>query len=420
MSHSFKNLTAALLVAGTSIGGGMLVLPIATGIVGFIPSLLVMFLCCIAMSLSGLMLVEASLWFEEGAHLGTITSRILGPVGKVISWILYFYICFVSLAAYTDGGGGQIAQAFKAYVSIEMSKELSTLIFVVIFGSVIVFGNRWIGRINAILFGAMILAYVFLVGIAQAEVKPSLLMWKNWGISWIALPVLLTTFSYQTMVPSLVPYLNRNVGALKKALVGGNLITFVIYALWQMVILGIIPVKGDKGLEEALRTSVVPTRFILDHVDNSWLWAVAEYFAFFAVATSFLGIAMGLMDFLSDGLSIKKKGWGEVKLILLTFVPTLLLVWKFEKVFVFAMETSGGIGDSILNGMIPVLILWKGRYYLGKGGERLVAGGKGLLVIIFTFFLSTLVVEVLSLSGMVTPFYEPFDLIDFPEGIAPQ
>jgi tyrosine-specific transport protein len=35
-------LVAALLVAGTCVGGGMLALPVETGVIGFFPSLLIM------------------------------------------------------------------------------------------------------------------------------------------------------------------------------------------------------------------------------------------------------------------------------------------------------------------------------------------------------------------------------------------
>ena len=84
--------SAICLVAGTCIGGGMLALPVATGISGFIPSTFIMALCWIAMTASALLLLEVNLWMKEGAHVITMASTILGPVGRVVSW------CVISLS----------------------------------------------------------------------------------------------------------------------------------------------------------------------------------------------------------------------------------------------------------------------------------------------------------------------------------
>ena len=39
---------------------------------------------------------------------------------------------------------------------------------------------------------------------------------------------------------------------------------------------------------------------------NSWLIFSVQFFIFFALASSFLGIALSLFDFLADGFQIKK------------------------------------------------------------------------------------------------------------------
>ncbi|MES2272690.1 MAG: aromatic amino acid transport family protein, partial [Chlamydiota bacterium] len=47
-----------LLVAGTSIGAGMLALPVVTASGGFLPALFVYFLCWLFMTCTGLLLLE--------------------------------------------------------------------------------------------------------------------------------------------------------------------------------------------------------------------------------------------------------------------------------------------------------------------------------------------------------------------------
>lgn len=406
-----STLSALFLVAGTCIGGGMLALPVATGISGFIPSIAIMFLCWLAMTITALLLVEVSLWMEEGVHLISMTSRILGTPGRIVSWCLYLFICYASLIAYTAGGGFQIADALNNYLNIPLLREQGAVVFILIFGAVVYLGSKIVGKVNAILFTAMIMAYFALVGLGIDEIKPKLLFQREWRGSLLAVPLLLTSFSFQTMVPSLTPYLKKNVKALRWAVIGGTTLTFIIYAIWQGLILGIVPVEGTNGLAEALARGEPATLFLKEHVEGPCIACIAEFFAFFAIITSFLGIALGLFDFLADGLKIKKAGVGKIILGILIVVPTIICATYFERVFLVALEITGGFGDSILNGIIPVLMVWIGRYHLklGSASPFRVPGGKVLLACVFVFFICTLSLEIKMQLSPNAEVYEPFE-----------
>ncbi len=413
MGHKRSILSAVFLVAGTCIGGGMLALPIATGISGFFPSMAVMGISWIAMTITALLLLEVSLWMKDGAHMITMTSNILGPWGKGVAWVLYLFICYASLVAYTAGGGAQMASACQHYCQIPVSNDMGALIFVLGFTGVICVGNWFVGRINTILFSALILAYFALVGTGIDEVKTSLLQHKNWGTSLIAVPLLLTAFSFQTMVPSLTPYLKRNVKSLRIAIIGGTVLALMIYVVWLCVVMGIVPVEGEYGLAAALKQGDLPvTEFLRMHVAGKWISVIAEFFAYFAIVTSFLGIAMGLFDFLADGLKIKKDLMGKVILGCLIVIPTLLIATRFERVFMTAMDASGGLGDSILNGIIPVLMVWKGRYILGYPKDFRVPGGRLLLTGVAGFFVLALLIEIFGILGWIPSVYESYEIME--------
>lgn len=398
-------IAAIFLVAGTCTGGGMLALPLATGIAGFFPSLFMMAICWLAMTASALLLVEANLWMEEGEHIISMASRFLGTYGKIVSWFIYLFICYASIVAYTAGGGAQIGLFFDSVLNWPISREIGAIIFLLLFGGVVDLGARAIGRVNAILFIGLIAAYLGLVFIGIPEVKSELLLNQRWSKSLMAIPLLLTTFSFQTMVPSLTPYLKRNANGLRWAIIGGTFLTFLIYSIWQALILGIVPAEGPNGLAAVLQSGQPTVQFLHDHVEGAWLPMVAEFFAFFAIITSFIGIAWGLFDFLSDGLHIEKKGWGKLFLGLLIVIPTLIFSTQFEKIFLYALDSTGGFGDSILNGIIPVLMVWVGRYRMGLTGYR-VPGGKLLLCLVFAFFLFTLILEILAHLGHVSSIYD--------------
>lgn len=407
-----QTLSAALLIGGTCIGGGMLALPVATGMGGFLPSILIMALCCFFMTATALLLLEAMLWMPEGAHIISLASRLLGPWGRAVAWILYLFIAYASIVAYIAGAGAQIAQVSCDWLGLACSKGAGALIFTTVFGAVLYFGSIFVGRVNAILFGALVIAYFALIGMGLDEVQPSLLLYRKWSHSWMALPFLLTAFSFQTMLPSLIPYLHSHVRSLRWAVVGGTLLSFCIYAVWQLVILGIVPAEGQASLAMALEKGEPITRFLFENIEGKGLAIAAEGFAFFALTTSFLGMALGLFDFLADGLHIPKGWGGSLALIALIGLPSLLFAIYFERAFVIALDTTGGFGDTILNGLLPVLMVWVGRYHLNYREPWRSRFGKGSLIVIALFFAGVIVFEILSLAGSLPSIYTTIEHFD--------
>lgn len=397
-------LSAIFLVAGTCIGGGMLALPVTTGISGFLPSIVLMAISWLMMTATALLLMEACLWMEEGVHVITLASRLLGNKAKWLAWVLFLFISYASLVAYGSAGGHQIAGAINAAFGTSFSPDIGALIFT-LFGLSFYLGNVIVGRFNSWLFIAMCLFYVALVAMGVDEVNPGYLTHRNWSTSLIAFPVLLTAFSFQTMVPSLGPYLHKNASNLRKAIVWGTSLAFLVYIVWQVIILGIIPVEGKDGLASLLAKAVPATEFLGSHVHGFYISKIAEFFAFFALATSFLGIGLGLYDFLSDGLHIKEKGWGSVLLTALVLLPTYYFAVHYERVFLTALDLTGGIGDTILNGLIPCLLVWVGRYKFGYKGNEFIKGGKPVLLAIFLFYLFTLLYVILMQIGVLPSVY---------------
>lgn len=394
----WTQLNGMFLVGGTCIGGGMLALPVAAGVGGYLPSITWLVVSWLIMTASSLLLLEANLWMREGEHVISMAKRLLGPLGKAVSWLLYLYIGYASLVSYSAGGGRIFTQYVNEFFSLSLSQAEGIILVTAALVAVIYLGAKTVGRINTVLFMGMILSYILLVGLGIDEVNPLLHSTTSWVTSLLALPLLLTSFSHQTMVPSLTPYLMRNGKALRWAIVGGTTIAFVVYFLWLTLVLGIVPVEGENGLIEAYLLGVPATEFVNFHVQGFWLSYIVNFFSFFAIVTSFLGIGFGLFDFLSDGLSIEERGLGKVGLGLLIIIPTLYFAIYYERAFIVAMETTGGVGDALLNGIIPIMMVWSGRYLLGYKSEWRLFGGKPLLIILGLLFLFVLLFEVLMLS----------------------
>ncbi|MCH9625345.1 MAG: Tyrosine-specific transport protein [Chlamydiales bacterium] len=401
MTNKGSVLGATLLVAGTCIGGGMLALPIATGVSGFFPSLLMILLGWAFMTTTALFLAEVNLWMEPGSHVIAMASRFLGPLGKVIAWVLYLFIGYASLVAYTAGGGEMFATGIQFVFGVALPLPWALFLFVAVFGTIIYLGNVIVGRVNTFLMFGLITAYFLLIATGSPYVKWGYLLRGSFGNTLIAVPLLLTIFSFQTIIPSLTIYLKQDAKALRRSIIFGSTTALAVYVIWEWLVLGTVLLDGDYGLAKALEMGKPVSEFLGVAVGNKWLGGVADFFAFFALVTSFLGIALGLFDFLADGLKIKRSRLGNISLGLLIAIPTLFFAIRMENAFLTALDSSGGIGDAILNGLFPALMLWVGRYQQNLHSEYRTPGGKPLIICAIGYALFVFVIELLGQFGLI-------------------
>ena len=390
-------LGATLLVAGTCVGGGMLAFPVATGEAGFIPSLFLMLLGWAFMTLTALYLSEVNLWMEPGSHIITMASRLLGFWGKSVAWLLYLLISYASLVAYTAGGGELFGDFLRLFFPI--SDLWASIVLVCVFGFIVYLGNIVVGRVNTLLMFGLIASYLLLVLASLQSIDVHNWVRKQWSASFVAMPLLLSIFSFQTIIPSLTIYLKQDGKLLRRAIVYGTLIALIVYITWQAVVLGTLHLEN--GLAESLRQGKPATQFFGEGTGRPLLGAIADFFAFFALITSFLGIGMGLFDFLSDGLKIPKVRWGALLLGLLIVVPTLLFALNLEQIFLLALDVSGGIGDTILNAVIPASMLLVGRYKRHYTSDVRIFGGKPLIFVVIAYALLVFSLEILGKFGVI-------------------
>ena len=394
---SFGHLVGGIsLVAGTCVGGGMLALPVETGSVGFFPSITIITIAWLFMMMSGLLLIEASLWVERDAHYMTLSSRLLGPIGKYLSVLLYIFMGYGSLVAYCSGGAGLIMN-FAETLGFALSKVQAAGFFGVIFGLIIYLGTQFIGRINTLLVVGMIVAYLAIISGATSHINFEYLKRGTWNGAIFSFPLLLATFSYQMMVPSLTSYLDRDPKAMRLSIILGTSIPYIAYVMWQLVVLGTVPYEGTNGLAEAFTQGSTATDCLRHFAHSRWLSLFSEFFAFFALVTSFLGIGLGLFDFISDVTKIRKKGIGKLGLILITMVPTLLFTLTYPDAFIAALDLTGGFGDAILSLIFPVGMVFVGRYFKKYEGPYKVWGGKGYLAIVGLFALFVFLIQIIKL-----------------------
>lgn len=383
MVDTAHKLKGALLIAGTTIGAGVLALPVVTGMAGFIPSLAIYLLCWLFMATTGLLFLEISLWMGKDANIITMAEKTLGFPGKVAAWGLYLFLFYCLTLAYIVGTGDLFVQAFSGVATLQPWQ--GQLLFLALFGPFVYAGAKFVGHLNLFLMLGLGISYLCFVFLGAPHINTSMLMRSDWSYLWLGVPITFTSFAYQGTIPTLVTYLERDVKAVRWAILVGSFIPFLAYIIWQALILGIVPVEGPGSIVETLdggHNAVYPLKNALN---TSTVYTVGQFFAFFALVTSFFGVTLGLVDFLADGLGIKKDKAGKLLLCALIFVPPYVFALSHPHVFIMALDYAGGFGTSLLLGLLPVLMVWRGRYHLSMKGPYEVPGGHTLLLLLIAF-----------------------------------
>ncbi len=383
-----------LLISAATIGVGMLGLPVATGPGGFIPATAIYILTWFFMLCTGLLLLEVCSWMPKDANLITMTHRLLGPAGKAICWVVYLFLFFTAMIAHVSGGGCTLADILQMGFGISISPSVAMVVYVLLFSPVVYLGTRSVDRFNLAMMTGVLTTYVLFLVFAFGKVNFNFLAYADWSKAWPALPVLFTAFTYQLIIPTLMTYMDRDVKKVRLSIILGSSIPLVIYLIWEMIILGIIPVEGLILAKAQGQTAVMPLKELLQ---NPWVFKIGSYFAFFVLTTSYVALALAFLDFLADGLKIKKEGMKKVGLCLGIFVPPTIIALIYPGIFITALEYAGGISCALLFGLLPPLMAWVGRYIKKYPSQNLqLPGGKLALCILMLFTAVELVLQVMN------------------------
>jgi len=376
--HSHHLVGGTLLVAGTSIGVGMLALPVVTAVGGFVPSIFVYLVCWLYMILTGLLILEACLWCPNDSNLITITRTLLGPTGAAVCWFTYLFLFYCLMVAHSAIGGSAVQG-----VAPSIPGWAASLIYVAIFSPVVYLGTLWVDRFNKVMISGLIVTFLLFVFNSFGYIDLSLLKRMDWTQGWLAIPTVFTAFGFQNLVPTIVTYMERDYKKVRLAIWLGTSIPLILYLLWEFLILGIVPIDALSDAMHKGQNAVIPLQA---HLQKSTLGVIGEVFAFFAMTTSFICLAIGFFDFWADGLKWKKTGFKKLGIFLLVFLVPLLIVFINPGVFLGALNLAGGVGVTVLFGVLPSLFIWSGRYFKGRPlSHQLVRGGKISLAILLIF-----------------------------------
>ncbi|MFI4918929.1 MAG: amino acid permease [Legionellales bacterium] len=390
---SSRFLGGVLLIVGTSIGGGMLALPVANAATGFWQSSAYLLLCWAFMTLGAFLILEVNLYLPKGKHMVSMASATLGNFGMLTAWISYLFLLYTLLSAYISGGSDVLNSLFFK-IGLHVNDWQASSLFTLIFGLVVYGGIYYVDYTNRLLMFGKLAVYCLLVVFIAPHIEVQNFQHGNMRAIGSSIMMLITSFGFAIIVPNLRDYFDDDINTLKKVIFIGSLIPLACYLAWDAVIIGSLPSDSNQGLASLMQSAHTTSDLagLLSHtVQNPTINALFNFFTSICMLTAFLGVSLCLYSFLADGLKLRDTGRYSVGLFVLTFLPPLLIVIYYPGAYIPALSYAG-VFCIILLLLLPALMCYFGRKQYQS--VFVVPGGKTPLIMLISLSLALLAHEI--------------------------
>ena len=392
----------ACIIASVCVGAGMLGLPSAGAGAWTSWSSLAIILTMIIMTVSGWMLLEAFKPYELTASFNSVTKDLLGHKINVFNNLTVYFVGGILLYAYITSSGLILSGL------LGINSQFASVLFVLVFSCFVWHSTRAVDRISVVLIAFMVLSFVFGVSGLAANIDATMLfhsLTEELGQAPYALamlPVALTSFGYHHSVASMRAYYGEEQKA-KQAILGGTLIALALYLLWLLSIFGNLPRNafgpiiakgGDVDVLLGALASVIESKRVSNAIN---------LFSMAAILSSFIGVGLGVFDYLADLFKFDNSRQGRAKSWGVTFLPPLVFSLLFPFGFVVAIGYAGAAA-TVWACIIPALLAKKSRELAPQGGGFKAPGGQPMVVAVILFGVLTAIFHLMAMAGML-PIY---------------
>ncbi len=359
---NLREIGSVFLILGTCIGGGMLALPIVTADQNFWLSVGMVVFSWFLMTAGSFALLKVNLTMPPGSNLVSMSRHTLGRSAAILTWGAYLLLLYSLICAFL-AAGGDIVQALLHKMDIGIPRWSATLITVFILGGIVYRGIYSVDLFNRILMLIKITICIILIATIVPHGQQQLLFDGSFKLNGNALLVIICSFGYAIILPSLRVYLNSDHKRLYRAVIIGSIIPMVLYLLWIGVIQSTVARGGPLGLvamNHSANTTSLLMKHLVDITHNPIVQSLGVAFVSICAITAFLGVSVSLMDFLCDGLKLKKQGKSGAVIALATYLPPVLIVLMAPSIFTGALAYAGIFCIYILI-LLPIAMWWFGR-----------------------------------------------------------
>lgn len=375
-----KILGSALMIAGTTIGAGMLAMPLTSAGIGFGMTLVLLVGLWALLTYTGLLFMEVYQTAPtQDVGVATLAEQYFGLGGRLLATISLLVLLYALLSAYITGGGSLLSGVLPDFG--EQTQQIGILLFTLILGAFVVVGIRGVDGLTRLLFIGKIIAFVFvlLMMLPKSQLENLTAVPLDNLLIVSAIPVFFTSFGFHVIMGSINHYLDADMRKIRIAIFIGTLIPLIAYILWQLATHGVLSQGEFISLlqqDPTLNGLVNATSQI---TGSTLLGEMVRIFSALALITSFLGVAMGIFEGVGDLL--KRVNLPSNRLILtpLTFVPPLAFALFYPNGFITALGYAGLL-FAFYGLILPIGLAWKVRQQHPNLPYRVAGGNVGLVI----------------------------------------
>lgn len=357
---SLHVLTVALLITGTTVGAGILGLPIKTGLSGMFPSLISMIAMWALMFVTAWILTSRIIESHRTvSDLPTLFHQELGPLGKWLSVTGYLIIFYGVLVAYLSGASSILV----SLIQLPLAKPVWVVIFFIVATGIIMCGLDLVRKGNIAIMTVLGISFMFLLVETGQNLDPQRLTYTDWHFIPAALPIIVCAFGFHVIIPTMCRSLKCQPRACWMALLIGTLLALVLNILWVFVVIGALPLtgQGHGNILAALHDGLPATVPLSIALHSKVITTAGMFFALAAIITSYMGVGIAFMGFTRDMISSYGKKSNQFIETGLTFGPPLMVALIYPNLFLKVLDLVGGIGVLLVFGLLPCLMVIKSK-----------------------------------------------------------
>lgn len=394
-----KLISSIFLVTGASIGGGVVILPAVVGVYGYFSAIGILVAVWFFNTVIALIYLEANCSLPLRTNLISMTKQLMGRHFAWVTWAICLSFLYTIMCVYISGMT-EIIGGFLENNAFVVPSIYVSIFAVIAVGVPIYFGMTFVSHCNRLIVIGMFLTFFALIFLIMPHINVDTLFNTANHLPIMSLPIVFTSFGFLIIIPSLRNYLEDDIKKIKMAIIIGSLIPLMVYIIWVTVVMGVIPVLGSSSLQMVL-DQVEPLKHMTNvlslHAVNLSISIFTQLFVLFAIVSSFIGISLGLYDFLADGLGISKNPRGKLKLLVCTFLPPLIIALTQNRLFLTALGFAGLI-STILFGLYPIMLTWSARYVRKLHPQYRISANKLVFFLMAMFCMTIIVIELLTLQ----------------------
>lgn len=343
---------------GNVVGGGTLALPIVSGLCGYYIAIFGIIVIGFIMLVSGFVIIHCIDSDKKKFDMPSFYASQMGGAFKHMSILCNMIILYGVLIALLSGISTMIPNLFP---SLFKYRYFITVIYFTICTGIILFGLKEIR--SSMFFLTIIVWFCFFMMLVSGTEQFDYQKLNDMNYKYLPLcfPVAICAFHYHNVIPTVFKMLNNDKKSTYITISVGVIIGLIINLVWITVVLGTVPVYSadNNNIIYSFRNGLYANAPMAHILKLGLFTTFSTLFSILTTTTSFLTTGAGLYGYMEDIFYNKFNIDNKLLVAAVAFMPPLLITFMYPNLFIRMLSIVGGIGESMLFGILPAVVLLK-------------------------------------------------------------